>query len=235
MQRFLQYSPTFIKSELFPRFSKQNLRKQLCSVANSHERIARLVDLSHPNHALQANIWTNKWCFDLLIGKNVAICTSFHFGELISLANNMGIEIETLVVVPSPSPGRASWRTGAFAASLSAAVDAAKGNCKIMGFAGKVAFLQPSKAPPQVRLEDTKNHEMITTGALDQRSCEGLGVLASSTSRIVALPFTDTGDLTDYEKLGTLFAVSEIDHWGENFHFLKGLAKQLPHHNAALD
>lgn len=211
MQLFLQYSPTFIKSELFPRFRRQKNRRIRCSVANSHERIERLVDLSDPNSPLQASFWINKWCFDLLVGKNVAICSSCHFGELISLANDLKIEVETLVVIPSPSPSRESWRTGAFAASLSAAIDAAKGNCKIMGLAGRVAFVLSSNTPTEVWLGDVKSHEMIATGALDHWSREGPRALVSPTSRIVALPFTDTCRLAGHEKRGKLFAVPEIE------------------------
>lgn len=233
MTNFLPYAATTVKFELVPRLHQQRNRQVSVSVASPDERIPFLLDLSLAKSPLQVTTWLKRTHFDLLVGKTVAISSPFHFGEMVAMANVLEIEIETLIVLPGPS--QSSERADAFAASLGAVIDAGKGTGGLYWFAGRVAFMVPTKAPLEVWLADMKGHKMIPAKSLSHWPREGLRTVVASTSRVVALPFTDTARLAKYEKWGTVLAVSEIEHCGPNFHFLKGLAKQLPNPLACLD
>ncbi len=93
----------------------------------------------------------------------------------------------------------------------------------------------PTKTPLEVWLGEMKGHEMVPAKRLDHWPREGLRTLVASTSRVKALPFRNIVRLAEYEKWGSLLAVSEIDHCGPNFAFLKELAPQLPNPVSVLD
>ena len=233
MQRFIPYPTTTIKFELVPRLQRQRNRQLPMSVASPDEPIAFLLDLSLAKNSLQVTAWLKRTHFDLLVGKTIAISSPFHFGEMFSIANDLRIEIETLIVLPGPS--QSSERADAFAASLGAVIDAGKGTGQLSWFAGRVAFMVPTKTPLEVWLGELKGHELIPAKRLDHWPREGLRTLVASTSKLRALPFTEIGRLANHERWGSLLAVSEIDHCGPNYAFLKDLAPQLRNPISVLD
>lgn len=233
MQRFLQYSPTFIKSELYPRFHRQNLRSQLCSVANPHERIPYLLDFSKTETSLQGHTLANREYFDLLKGRKVAICCSANFGELIYASNSFRFDIDVLIVVPPRRLAR-EWNN-ATAASLDASIRAANKKCGVLWLGGRVALIHPSIQPTQVCLCALKSHKLESLVGFQDWPRDGLTTLVSYTSRIYALPWNEVGRLSSLDKIGSITVLTTAKHCGPNFAFLKALAPQLPSPLACLD